>query len=546
MITTKPIQTSTEKENLQRRDESSYLKKRYPNKQQQSEMEEWKKIIPFDITKEPMEESDNEDVVKVFRDALDKKVFLQARSYLDTNFPNYPQLTYTMDSLSRNPEDFEYPDWLRKDRFSMNLTKIIFSKYLSKPSKKVECKEFIQKILKMDDDEFLTSYKNTYEELNKRSDEYRKQILGHFLNYLEREFYEREVGIGGDRMQIFDKRVAFLKFYRKRELKEEKYPSFNTLEEWHKNIFISNNKASLDYLRYLFEQFPEIRYRLMSFFDKFMKSKLRRRTGDIMRSIQGLFVSNSIKDISGDVDFEKIGMSIIFNQKFKFAWTDLLYKKALVHFKEKVYILFLETLGARKCKFETLKDKFRRIKKEAHKSYKKKWENCTDQDLLKKINNEVLEARNSLEIGEIKFLTIEECVSAISKIFKKKWKKMETRLAVIIKENTNVSEHSTEVLKELEEFTYSFEKLTRHLEQIKFYSEIYLEALGINKKKAGCVLFVDAIRQIECQGIVVEGEIKGFSYNKDLSVERRFSVIEGEGDDLSIFLFFLFFIRSIC
>ena len=273
--------------------------------------------------------------MNLFRDDVDKKQYDDMLKALENINKNAKKLVALMSDLCNNPKNFSFPQWIYADKPSMVITKLIFSKFSIKLCDKHNIKEEIKAIIEKKPLEFLRDYKKSYTLQNKRSDEYRKQILSHFLSYLEREFYEKELPPGSERLQIYDKRISFLKFYRKRELDRQSLPSFNTVETWYSKIFGAKNKATLSYIDYIFQNFPEIRHRLVRFIKHFVRSKRKRRHIDIVRCLSGI----ALKDINWkEFKSEQLihfGIHIIHNTKFKFVWTTFLLGEATKHFKDR-------------------------------------------------------------------------------------------------------------------------------------------------------------------------------------------------------------------
>lgn len=84
---------------------------------------------------------------------------------------------------------------------------------------------------------YLEEYELSLPYFGKRCDELRKLVLGCASHHMENEIWNEMIPPGSDRIQTFDKKVAFLKNYRREKLEGARFAPMSTLEKWYKKFY---------------------------------------------------------------------------------------------------------------------------------------------------------------------------------------------------------------------------------------------------------------------------------------------------------------------
>lgn len=231
---------------------------------------------------------------------------------------------------------------------------------------------------------------------NKREDEYRKSFISAFLWKMEIEFDFDFITRDQRHTKKGFKRIIFIKKVLNPGIVQMHDPieDFNLMRKFKKFLLETSNKATKIYLKDIFRFFSELRFEMIKFLDRFLyfkstfrKMQLKRKMYDLIigpekceasekksvnsrRIKKGYVVGNEEafpeikngekkwcnlvqydeKEIPEDIKM-KIGFHILFNDKFKFSWTDKEIKNALVHMRKKIRDCLLEMFESRRVNF---------------------------------------------------------------------------------------------------------------------------------------------------------------------------------------------------
>lgn len=186
---------------------------------------------------------------------------------------------------------------------------------------------------------FLREYELTHEFFGKRCDEMRKFVLGNSLYCLEEKVWQEDLPPGCQRIQTFDKNLAFLKQFRRDKLDGARFADLPTLEKWHENFFGKKNKACLVYFEELFYYYPKLRNAMIEYQTRLKQEKIARRAIEIVRAMHGIVSSSREKRLRTDgqklseCNERDIVIDVMLNPKFKFVWTDHMLELANRHFR---------------------------------------------------------------------------------------------------------------------------------------------------------------------------------------------------------------------